>query len=146
FTFIEENDIPTFTHGHESEGETNSSYSTIDFFKWDKSLAEKTNDLLKEGKQVLIIIGDTHASPDHLPFLIEETSGINPTLVIQNPLNLSIEQILEGSCDQQLTAYGLSEDMAITIGNDFYINTGIPLEDLEQYIKLFNLDNSLRVE
>ena len=37
FTFIEENDIPTFTHGPESEGETNSAYSTIDFFKWDKS-------------------------------------------------------------------------------------------------------------
>lgn len=146
FTFIEENEIPTFTHGPESKGETNRISSTIDFFKWDKSLAEKTNDLLTEDKQIIIIIGDTHASPDHLPFLIEETSGINPTLVIQNPLNISIEQILEGSCDQQLTAYGLREDMTITIGNDFYINTGIPLEDLEQYIKLFSLDNSLRVE
>ena len=146
FTFIEGNKIPTFTHGPGSEADTKHASPSIDFFKWDKSLAEKTNDLLKEGKQVLIIIGDTHASSDHLPFLIEEKSGINPVLVIQNPLNLSIEQILEGSCDQQLTAYGLSEDMAITIGNDFYINTGLPLEDLEQYIKLFNLDNSLRVE
>ncbi len=146
FTFIEENEIPTFTHGPESEGKFKSASSPIDFFKWDKSLAEKTINLLKEGKQVIIVIGDTHASPDHLPFLIEEIGGINPTLVIQNPLNLSIEQILEGSCDQQLTAWGLSEDMVLIIGNDFYINTDIPLEDLEQYIKLFNLENHLKAK
>ena len=148
FTFIEENDIPTFTHGPENEGETNSSYSTIDYFKWDKSLAEKTTDLLKEGKQVLIIIGDTHASSDHLPFLIEEISGINPALVIQNPLNLSVEQILEGNSvfHQQLTSWGLSEDRVLTIENDFYLNTEVPIKDLKQYIKLFNLENSLRVK
>jgi tetratricopeptide (TPR) repeat protein len=148
FTFIEENDIPTFTHGPGSEADTKHASPSIDFFKWDKSLAEKTTDLLKEGKQVLIIIGDTHASSDHLPFLIEEISGINPALVIQNPLNLSVEQILEGNCvfHQQLTAWGLSEDRVLTIENDFYLNTEVPIKDLKQYIKLFNLENSLRVK
>lgn len=146
FACIAENKIPAFTHGPEREGETNNVSRTIDFYTWDKSLAEKTNDLLNEGKQIVIIIGDTHASPDHLPFLIEEISGVDPTLVIQNPLDLTIEQILEGSSDQQLTTDGLTDDVAIRIGNDFYIHTGLPPEDLKEYIKLFNLDHALRVE
>ena len=148
FTFIEENEIPTFTHGHESEGKTKRASSKIDFFKWDNSLAGRTKELLKQGKQVIIIIGDTHVSTDHLPFLIEEIVGINPALVVQNPLNLSVEQILEGKCaiQEQLVAWGLSEDRVLTIENDFYLNTEIPPEALKQYIKLFNLENSLRVK
>lgn len=140
FTFIEENRIPTFTHGPSS--------STIDFFRWDTSLAEKTKELLKQGKQVIIIIGDTHASTDHLPFLMEEIAGINPTLVIQNPLNLSLEQILKGKCafQEELIAGGLTKGRVLTIENDFYLNTEIPPEDLKRYIKLFNLENSLRLK
>jgi hypothetical protein len=148
FTFIKENEIPTFTHGLESNVRTKLKSSTIEFFKWDNSLAEKTKELLKQGKQVIIIIGDTHVSTDHLPFLMEEIAGINPALVIQNPLNLSVEQILEGECgiQEQLVAWGLSEDRVLTIENDFYLNTEITPEDLKQYIKLFNLENSLRVK
>ena len=148
FTFIEENEIPTFTHGHESEGTTKLASSTIDFFKWDNSLAEKTKEFLKQGTQVIIIIGDTHVSTDHLPFLIEKIVGINPALVVQNPLNLSVEQILEGKCviQEQLMAWGLGEERVLTIENDFYLNTEIPPEDLKRYIKLFNLENSLRVK
>lgn len=148
FTFIKENEVPTFTHGLESNVRTKLKSSTIEFFKWDNSLAEKTKELLKQGKQVIIIIGDTHVSTDHLPFLMEEIAGINPALVIQNPLNLSVEQILEGECgiQEQLVAWGLSEDRVLTIENDFYLNTEITPEDLKQYIKLFNLENSLRVK
>ena len=148
FTFIEENEIPTFSHGHESEGNTKGASSTIDFFKWDNSLAERTQELLKQGTQVIIIIGDTHVSADHLPFLIEEIGGINPALVVQNPLNLRVEQILEGKCalQEQLGAWGLSEDRVLTIENDFYLNTEIPPEDLRRYIKLFKLENSLRLK
>ena len=146
FAWIGDHEIPTFIHGPEREEETNHVFRTIDFYQWDKSLAEKTSGLVKEGKQVVIIIGDTHASPDHLPFLIAEMSGMDPTLVIQNPLNLSIEDILEGRSDEQLTTYGLRDDMAIRIGNDFYIHTGLPREDLKQYIKLFNLDHALTIK
>ena len=143
FTFIEENDIPTFSHGVEIDVNAKHSSSAIDFFKWDKSLAEKTEELLKQGKQVMIIIGDTHVSTDHLPFLMEEISGIDPVLVIQNPLNIRIEQILEGKCDfqERLIAWGLGKDRILTINNDFYLNTEVPSGDLKRYIKLFNLDN-----
>ena len=143
FTFIKENKIPTFSHGFEIDVNAKHTSSAIDFFKWDKSLAEKTEELLKQGKQVMIIIGDTHVSTDHLPFLMEEISGVNPALVIQNPLNIRIEQILEGKCDfqERLIAWGLGKDMVLTIDNDFYLNTEVPSRDLKRYIKLFNLDN-----
>jgi len=146
FTFIKENEISIFTHGPRSEDKTKRTPSTINFFKWDKSLAEKTKELAKQGKQVIIIIGDTHISTDHLPLLMEEIVGINPVLVVQNPLNLNVEQILEGKCaiQKQLIAWGMNEDRVLTIENDFYLNTEILPEDLKQYIKLFNLESSLR--
>lgn len=140
FNFIDKNEIPTFTHGSPS--------TTIDFFKWDTSLARMSKELLKQGKQVIIIIGDTHVSTDHLPFLMEEIAGINPALVVQNPLNLSLEQILKGKSafQEQLIAWGLSKDRVLTIENDFYLNTEILPEDLKRYIKLFNLEKSLRLQ
>jgi len=143
FTFIKENKIPTFSHGFEIDVNAKHTSSAIDFFKWDKSLAEKTEELLKQGKQVMIIIGDTHVSTDHLPFLMEEISGVNPALVVQNPLNIRIEQILEGKCDfqERLIAWGLGKDRVLTIDNDFYLNTEVPSRDLKRYIKLFNLEN-----
>ena len=143
FTFIKENKIPTFSHGFEIDVNAKHTSSAIDFFKWDKSLAEKTEELLKQGKQVMIIIGDTHVSTDHLPFLMEEISGVNPALVVQNPLNIRIEQILEGKCDfqERLIAWGLGKDRILTIDNDFYLNTEVPSRDLKRYIKLFNLEN-----
>ena len=143
FTFIKENNIPTFPHGHEIEIKTGNTSPIIDFFKWDHSLSEKTKELLHQDKQVMIIIGDTHVSTDHLPFLMEELSGTNPALVIQNPLNMNVDQILEGQCDfqEKLIACGLSDNSILTIDNDFYLNTEIPSEDLKHYIKLFDLKN-----
>ena len=146
FTFIKENKIPTFSHGFEIDVNAKHPSSAIDFFKWDKSLVEKTKELLKQGKQVMIIIGDTHVSTDHLPFLMEEIPGVNPALVVQNPLNIRIEQILEGKCDfqERLIAWGLGKDRILTIDNDFYLNTEVPSRDLKQYIKLYNLKDSIR--
>ena len=148
FTFIKENNIPTFPHGYEIDINTRYTSSTIDFFKWDQSLSEKTKELLQQDKQVMIIIGDTHVSTDHLPFLMEEISGTNPALVIQNPLNIRIEQILKGQCDfqEKLIAWGLSKNSILTIDNDFYLNIEIPSEDLKQYIRLFDLKNSIMLE
>ncbi|MBW1853609.1 MAG: hypothetical protein JRJ00_02845 [Deltaproteobacteria bacterium] len=148
FTFIKENSIPIFPHGHEIEIKTGHTSPIIDFFKWDKSLSEKTKELLQQDKQVMIIIGDTHVSTDHLPFLMEEISGTNPALVIQNPLNISVDQILEEQCDfqEKLIAWGLSKNSILTIDNDFYLNIEIPSEDLKHYIKLFDLKNSIMVE
>jgi hypothetical protein len=96
----------------------------------------------------MIIIGDTHVSTDHLPFLMEEISGTNPALVIQNPLNISVDQILEEQCDfqEKLIAWGLSKNSILTIDNDFYLNIEIPSEDLKHYIKLFDLKNSIMLE
>ena len=147
FNFIDENKIVTFTHGPESSRKTHASHS-IDFFRWDTSLVEKTRDLLTQDKQVVIIIGDTHASADHLQYLMEEVGEIDPTVVMQNPFNLSVDQILAGENDyyQQLVAGGLMEDGILTMGNDFYLNTDIPPQDFKQYIKLFNLEDSLKVK
>jgi hypothetical protein len=147
FTFVENNGIPTFTHGPPPEAITGTTPAVIDFFSWDTMVADKTAELLHQGKQVIIIIGDTHVSPDHLPFLIEEKVGINPTLVVQNPLHISLEEILEGKklvCTEELEAWGVNEEKALKIDNDFYLNTEIPAQDLKHYIEMFNLEPSLR--
>jgi hypothetical protein len=110
-------------------------------------VADTAADLIHQGKQVIIIIGDTHVSPDHLPFLMEEKAGINPTVVIQNPLDISLEEILEGKelvCTEELTAWGINEEKALLIDNDFYLNTEMPAQDLKHYIDLFNLEPFLR--
>ena len=137
-SFIEENTIPVFTHGPE---ELKQSGSVIDFFGWDTALAEKTKELVLEGQQVVIIIGDTHATPAHLPFLVETLTGINPAVVVQNPLQVSIEEILEEKvvCSEDLSSWGVSDQAVLSIKNDFYLNTEIPAQDFQNYVELFNL-------
>jgi hypothetical protein len=147
FTFIENNGIPTFTHGPPPAPITDKTTTGIDFFSWDTLIADKTADLLQQGKQVIIIIGDTHVSPDHLPFLMGKTTGVNPTLVVQNPLHISLEEILEGEelvCTEELAAWGINEEKALMIDNDFYLNTEIPARDLKHYLDMFNLEPFLR--
>ena len=146
-TFIENNGIPTFTHGPPPEPRQGRAPAPIDFFSWDTMVADTAADLIHQGKQVIIIIGDTHASPDHLPFLIEEKVGINPAVVIQNPLHISLEEVLEGKelvCTEELTAGGINEENALVIDNDFYLNTEIPAQDIKRYIDMFNLEPFLR--
>ena len=147
FTFIENNRIPTFIHGPPPDPIQGKTPAPIDFFSWDTMVADTAADLIHQGKQVIIIIGDTHASPDHLPFLIEEKAGINPTVVIQDPLQSSLEEILEGKelvCSGELTAGGITEEKALMIDNDFYLTTEIPVDDLKHYIDMFNLEPFLR--
>ena len=144
-SFIEENTIPFFTHGPE---DLKQSGSTIDFFAWDTALAEKTKELVLEGRQVVIIIGDTHATPPHLPVLVETLTGINPAVVVQNPLQVSIEEILEEKvvCSEDLTSWGVSDQTVLSIKNDFYLNTEIPAQDFQNYVELFNLKPLLNAE
>ena len=147
FTFIENNGIATFTHEHPAEPIPGTTTGAIDFFSWDAMIADKTAELIRQGKQVMIIIGDTHVSPEHLPFLIEEKVGINPTVVVQNPLHISLAEILEGKelvCTEELAAGGINEEKVLMIDNDFYLNTEIPAEDLKRYINMFNLEPFLR--
>ena len=144
-SFIEENSISIFAHGPE---ELKQSDITIDFFAWDISLAEKTKELVLEEKQVVIIIGDTHATPPHLPFLVETLTGINPVVVVQNPLQVSIEEILEEKvmCSEDLSSWGVSDQTVLSIKNDFYLNTEIPAQDFQNYVELFNLKPLLNQE
>jgi hypothetical protein len=137
-TYIDDNGIDTFIHGPDGRKK---SANTINFFDWDTALAEKVEGLVREGRQVIIIVGDTHASPGHLPFLVEARTGINPSLVVQNPLDVSIEQILEENvvCSEELTSRGIGNDTVLGIENDFYLNTEIPAQDLKTYLDLFNL-------
>ena len=147
FTFIQNKGISTFTHGPPPQSIRGTGPPDIDFFSWDTSVTDKAADLINQGKQVIIIIGDTHVSPGHLPFLIEKKTGINPTLVIQNPLHISVEEILEEKeliCTEELRAGGVDEEKALRIDNDFYLNTEIPAQDLKRYIDMFNLEPFLR--
>ena len=144
-TYIDNNGIETFTHGPEG---LRQSATPINFFNWDTSLTEKIDDLVRKGRQVIIIVGDTHASPGHLPFLVEQRTGLNPSVVVQNPLDVSVKQILEENvvCSEELTSWGIDNETALSLTNDFYLNTQIPAHDLKQYIDLFNLEPSLRVQ
>ena len=143
--FIENNSIPVFTHGPE---EMKTPESTIDFFAWDTALAETTNELVLDGRQVVIIIGDTHASPGHLPFLVETLTGINPVVVVQNSLQVSIEEILKKKVvySEELSFWGVGDQTVLTIKNDFYLNTEIPAQDFQNYVELFNLKPLLKYE
>lgn len=146
-TFIEDNGIPTFTHGPPPGVTADRTSPVIDFFSWDSAIAEKAAELLRQGKQVIIITGATHAAPAHLPFLIEKTTGTNPTVVVYNAGQWSLEEILEGkgvAAAGQLGAWGINEETALMIDNDFYLTMDFPAEDLRQYIDLFNLEPSLR--
>ncbi len=137
-TYIDDNGIDTFTHGPDGRRE---STNTVNFFDWDSTLAEKAGDLVREGRQVILIVGDTHASPGHLPFLVEKRTGIKPSVVVQSPLDVSIEQILEENVmsSEELTSRGIGSDTVLDIENDFYLNTEIPAQDLQNYLDLFDL-------
>ena len=144
-TYIDDNGIDTFTHG--PDGRRKSAH-TVNFFDWDSTLAEKVGDLVREGRQVILIVGDTHASPGHLPFLVEKRTGIKPSVVVQNPLDVSIEQILEENvmCSEELTSRGIGDDTVLGIENDFYLNTEIPAQDLQDYLDLFDLKPLVKTE
>ena len=144
-TYIDDNEIDTFTHGPGGRGK---SANTVNFFDWDSTLAEKVGDLVSEGRQVILIVGDTHASPGHLPFLVEKQTGIKPSVVVQNPLDVTIEQILEENvmCSEELTSRGIGSDTVLDIENDFYLNTEIPAQDLQNYLDLFDLKPLVKTE
>ena len=144
-TFIDDNGIDTFTHGPDGLSQSG---NTVNFFDWDTTLTEQIHDLVREGRQVILIVGDTHASPGHLPFLVEKRTGVKPSVVVQNPLDVSIEQIMEENvmCSEELTSRGISDDTVLGIENDFYLNTEIPAQDLQNYLDLFNLKPLIQPE
>jgi hypothetical protein len=137
-TYIHDNGIDTFTHGPDGLRESS---NTVNFFEWDTTIAEMTAGLVREGRQVILIVGDTHATPGHLPFLVEKRTGIKPSVVVQNPLDVTIEQILEENvmCSEELTSRGIGDDTVLDIEDDFYLNTEIPAQDLQNYLDLFDL-------
>jgi hypothetical protein len=144
-TFIEEKGLETFTHGTAGDQAGRGSAGGGDFYGWDSSLADTAADLARRGKQVLLIIGCTHASTDHLPFLIEERSGIDPVLVVQSPLGISVQQLFHkhASTRSRLAEWGAGDGSALAIDNDFYLNTPLSPNDLKVYLGLFGLQPQL---
>ncbi len=144
-TFIEEKRLETFTHGTSGMQAEHGSAGEADFFGWDSSLADTVSELVRGGKQVLLIIGCTHVSTDHLPFLIEERSGIDPVLVVQSPLGVSLRQLFRKNADtrNRLAEWGAGDGAALAIGNDFYLNTPLSSDDLKVYLDLFGLQTQL---
>lgn len=140
-TFIEEKRIETFTHGTAGGHDEAGASGTIDFFNWDSSLAAKVSGLVHKGKQVLLITGSTHACTAHLPFLIEERTGIDPVLVVQSPLGLTVQQLFEkhAAMSGRLAEWGAGDGSALAIDNDFYLNTPLSSDDFKVYVDLFNL-------
>jgi len=139
--FIEEKGASTFIHGP-LPGTNTANPEAVDFFQWDSALAATVSDLVNKNKQVLLIVGSTHASTDHLPFIIEERSAINPVLVVQSPLNMHAEQWFKKheATRKRLAAWGAGDGSVITIDNDFYLNTPLSSNDYKHYIELFALE------
>ena len=142
---IEEKEIKTFTHGTAGGHDPRGAPGTNDFFSWDSSLAEQVSSLVDTGKQVVVLVGNTHASTDHLPFLIEERAGIDPVLVVQSPLGVTVRQLFQkhASMNCRLAEWGVGEGFALTIDNDFYLNTPLSFDDFKGYIDLFDLQSLL---
>jgi len=142
---IEEKEIKTFTHGTAGGHDPRGAPGTNDFFSWDSSLAEQVSSLVDTGKQVVVLVGNTHASTDHLPFLIEERAGIDPVLVVQSPLGVTVRQLFQkhASMNGRLAEWGVGEGFALTIDNDFYLNTPLSFDDFKGYIDLFDLQSLL---
>ncbi len=141
-SFMEERGIDTFTHGPAAGSAREGAPETIDFFGWDSRLADRVSGLVRGGKQVLLIIGGTHVSTDHLPFLIEERSGIDPALVVQSPLGVSVRQLFNknAAIGGRLAEWGAGEGSALAIDNDFYLNLPLSSGDFKAYLDLFGLD------
>jgi hypothetical protein len=140
-TFIEEQGIATFVHGPSATQKQDDARGSIDFFGWDSAVATTVSDLVGKNKQVLLLVGSTHASTDHLPFLIEVASGFDPVVVVQSPLGLQVGQLFDKheSMRGRLDAWGAGDESAITIENDFYLNTRLSADDFKTYLELFAL-------
>jgi hypothetical protein len=140
-TFIEEKRLETFTHGTAVATAGDGTAGTIDFFGWDSSLADTVSGLVRKGKQVLLIIGCTHASTDHLPFLIEERSGIDPVVVVQSPLGLTVHDLFvtHAAVRSRLAEWGAGEESSLAIDNDFYLIMPLSSDDFMVYLDLFDL-------
>lgn len=140
-TFIEDNGIATLTHGFSAIHEAGDMHGALDFFGWDNTLAAAVTDLVGRGKQVLIIVGSTHASTDHLPFLIEVNAGVDPVLVVQSPLGIQVSQLFEKheALRSRLAEWGAGDGSAVAIENDFYLNDPLSSDDFKRYLALFRL-------
>jgi len=140
-SFIEEHGIATFAHGPSAVHKRGDARGTIDFFGWDSTLATTVSDLAGKNKQVLLVVGSTHASTDHLPFLVEVAAGIDPVVVVQSPLGLQVKQLFDKqeATRSRLDAWGAGDESAITIENDFYLNTRLSADDFKTYLELFAL-------
>lgn len=140
-TFIEDNGIVTLTHGASAKHESGGMRGALDFFGWDDTLAAAVSDLVGRGKQVLIIVGSTHASTDHLPFLIEVNAGVDPVLVVQSPLGVQVSQLFEKheALRSRLAEWGAGDGSAVAIENDFYLNAPLSSDDFKRYLALFRL-------
>jgi hypothetical protein len=139
--FIEAKGLETFTHGTAGPATGDGVAGTIDFFGWDSSLADRVAGLVRRGRQVLLITGITHASTDHLPFLIEERTGIDPVLVVQSPLGITVQQLFEkhAALCSRLAAWGADQESALAIDNDYYLCTPLSADDFKVYLGLFDL-------
>jgi hypothetical protein len=120
----------------------------IDFYTWDRGIAERVRELLDEGKRVLLIVGDTHASIGHLPFIIEAELSVDPAVVSQAPPNLNLKDLLDGreGVSRKLRELGLGENNALVVGNDYFLYTETSGAELTEYLERFGLKEAVQGE
>lgn len=125
------------------------------FFGRDKLATEIISKYLKQGKQVAIVIGALHTTKDHLPYMIRTITGIEPVIVSQTTLDLHLDGVYINKSPEQVTfekkpslnrfielqkkleKQGLTEDKALVVDNNFYVNTLHSIEDYLQYCSHF---------
>ncbi len=120
----------------------------VNFYAWDQGIVEKVGEVLGRGKQAVLIVGDTHASIGHLPFLIETVLGVKPSVVSQTPPSLDLRALLKGSegTGETLKELALDGDNALVVGNHYFLYTEITAAELKAYLKLFNLEGAFKAE
>ena len=125
------------------------------FFERDKLATEIIDEYVKKGKQVAIVIGALHTAENHLPYMIKTTTGIEPTIVSQTTLDLNLDGVYINNNPEQVTfekkpslnrfielqkkleEQGLTEDKALVVDNNFYVNTIHSIDDYLQYCSHF---------
>jgi len=78
---------------------------------------------------VLLVVGSTHASTDHLPFLVEVAAGIDPAVVVAKSLGLQVKQLFDKqeATRSRLEAWGAGDESAITMKMTFILTRGCQL-------------------
>jgi len=100
--------------------------SQTNYWEKDCLATQLSDEYIKKGKQVVLIMGALHATQEHLPEMIFNKTGIKPVVVYQDFADVSIQKgfyVLNKSGYNCLKKQGLDEQHVLKIKNHFFMNT-----------------------